>query len=337
MPTGSVLDRGADLLHGELTDAYALTHAVLHATDCGLLQPRNDRPASSVADDAEALLGAALACGNLDVAAELLWTWPMLGLPLSPGARYALAELDRAEATHGFLPGPEHDPAVAAALCPADRSTYVIQTSYHTAVAGAVLAAALLRDRGRRPAAPAGRPASAAGRAHRRMPTRSPSSATPTARGPTRCAAVRWPSGWAAPSWWSAPSCAPLPPGATPRGCTRSWPGRPSTGWAHLPSVRQGAALLRAGGPGRGPAGHPRQLSAGQLRSRASAQLEVAVVDPAQPGDRHVVDVALHHPPRPVLPLARQQVRGPLHVPRGEVEQRPLPHLAARRSAASRR
>ena len=135
---------------------------MLHATDCGLLAPRSDRPASSVADDAEALLGAALAGGNLDVAAELLWTWPMLDLPLSPGARYALAELDRAEATHGFLPGPAHDPAVAAPLSPADRSTYVIQTSYHTAVAGAVLAAALLRHAADADRAPAGaRPASA--------------------------------------------------------------------------------------------------------------------------------------------------------------------------------
>ena len=39
LPGGSVLERGADLLHGELTDAYGLTHAVLHASDCGLAAP----------------------------------------------------------------------------------------------------------------------------------------------------------------------------------------------------------------------------------------------------------------------------------------------------------
>ena len=245
VPAGSVLERGADLLNGDLSDAYALTHAVLHATDCGLLAPRSARPASSVADDAEALLGAALACGNLDVAAALLWTWPMLDLPLSPGARYALAELDRAEATLGFLPGPEHDRAVSASLKPADRSTYVIQTSYHTAVAGAVLAAALLRrteDADRAPAA--ARPASA----RRAAPTADadPLPLLRHADGP----------------WAAALRTRPLPERVA---CTELLVGAElgtaaarrdiaqvhvvvawatEHGWAHLPSVRQAAALL---------------------------------------------------------------------------------------------
>ena len=253
VPAGSVLERGADLLHGDLTDAYALTHAVLHATDCGLLAPRTDRPASSVADDAEALLGAALACGNLDVAAELLWTWPMLGLPLSPGARYALAELDRAEATHGFLPGPEHDPAVAAAsLSPADRSTYVIQTSYHTAVAGAVLAAALLRaaDADRAPAG--ARPASA--RRAAPTPDADPLPLLVHADGPWAAALRRRPLA-------DRVACTELVVGAELRtAAARRDPAQvhdvvawaAEHGWAHLPSVRQGAALLR-GWPGSRP------------------------------------------------------------------------------------
>ena len=245
VPTGSVLERGADLLHGDLSDAHTLTHAVLHATDCGLLAPRSERPASSVADDAEALLGAALAGGDLDVAAELLWTWPMLDLPLSPGARYALAELDRAEATHGFLPGPAHDPAAAASLSPADRSTYVIQTSYHTAVAGAVLAAALLRHAADADRAPAGaRPASA----RRAEPTADadPLHLLRHADGP-----------WAA-ALRSRPlpdrvACTELLVGAELRtAAARRDPAQVHVvvtwaaehGWAHLPSVRQGAALL---------------------------------------------------------------------------------------------
>lgn len=249
VPTGSVLERGADLLHGELTDAYALTHAVLHATDCGLLAPRSLRPAALVADDAEALLGAALACGNLDVAAELLWTWPMLDLPLSSGARYALDQLDRAEATHGFLPGPEHDPVVAAGLIPPDRSTYVVQTSYHTAVAGAILAAALLRTSatdGDACAPTAGATASA-----RR------GTGTPTQDADPLPLLVHADGPWAA-----ALRARPLPERA---GCTAlligaelrtaaahrdparvhqvvAWAAE--HGWAHLPSVRQGAALL---------------------------------------------------------------------------------------------
>jgi hypothetical protein len=245
VPTGSVLERGADLLQGDLTDAYALTHAVLHATDCGLLAPRTDRPASSVADDAEALLGAALACDNLDVAAELLWTWPMLDLPLSPGARYALTELDRAEATSGFLPGPEHDIAVAASLSPADRSTYVIQTSYHTAVAGAILAAALLRRSADGDRAPAGAfPASARHAAPAAQAD--PLPLLQHADGPWAAALRRRPLA-------ERVACTDLVLGAELRTAAArhdvaqvhhlvGWAAE--HGWAHLPSVRQGAGLL---------------------------------------------------------------------------------------------
>lgn len=245
VPAGSVLERGADLLHGDLTDAYALTHAVLHASDCGLVCPRTVRPAGSVAQDAQALLGAALACDNLDVAAELLWTWPMLDLPLSPGARYALAELDRAEATHGFLPGPEYDPAVAAALSPSDRSTYVIQTSYHTAVAGALLAAALLRSTHTHGGAPsASRPAS--GRRTAPTPDADPLPLLRHADGPWVVALRCRPLG-------DRIACTELLVGAELRtAAARRDPARvhlvvawaAEHGWAHLPSVRQAAALL---------------------------------------------------------------------------------------------
>ncbi len=245
VPTGSVLQRGADLLHGELTDAYVLTHAVLHATDCGLLPPRLDRPAAGVTDEAEALLGAALACDNLDIAGELLWTWPMLGEPLGPGARYALAELDRAEATYGFLPGPEHDPAVAAGLCPAERSTYVIQTSYHTGVVGGVLAAALLRSEQTGVPAPTRR-----GTASRR-------GADPTADADPlpllELADGPWADDLRARPLAQRTPCTPLVLGAELRTATaRRDPARvhhvvawaAAHDWAHLPSVRQGAALL---------------------------------------------------------------------------------------------
>ena len=173
----------------------------------------------------------------------------MLDVPLSAGARYALAELDRAEATHGFLPGPEHDATVAAGLGPADRSTYVIQTSYHTALVGAILAAALLRTAGPG-TAPAPRRTPRArhpldGPAPRRMPTRSPSSGS--ADGP-----------WAA-ALRSLPlpervACAELVLGAELRtAAARRDPARvhdvvawaAAHGLAHLPSVHQGAALLR--------------------------------------------------------------------------------------------
>ena len=245
VPPGSVLQRGADLLHGELTDAYGLTHAVLHATDCGLLPPRLDRPAAGIADEAEALLGAALASANLDVAGELLWTWPMLGTPLGPTARYALAELTRAEATHGFVPGPEHDPALAAGLCPADRSTYVIQTSYHTGVVAGVLAAALLRSARTTAPAPTGR-GTASGRGRDQCADADPV----TLLGPADGA---WADAMRALPLAERMPCTPLVLGAELRTATaRRDPARvrdlvawaAAHDWAHLPSVRQGAALL---------------------------------------------------------------------------------------------
>ena len=172
----------------------------------------------------------------------------------------ARASSPAAEATHGFLPGPEHDPAVAAGLDPAERSTYVIATSYHTAVVGAILAAALLRTPGRRhrrpdnprgrhprgpppPPPPPGPPLP--GRPPRRPArTRCPSSGSPTARGSTRCVPLP-PTRRAA--------CTPLLLGAELRtAAARRDPARvhhvvawaAEHGWAHLPSVRQGAALL---------------------------------------------------------------------------------------------
>ncbi|HSO65931.1 MAG TPA: hypothetical protein VLQ78_12600 [Ornithinibacter sp.] len=258
LPAGSVLHRGADLLHGELTDAYGLTHAVLHASDCGLASVRTARPAPAVADDAEALLGAALAVGNLDVAAELLWTWPMLGVPLGAGARHGLAELARAEATHGFLPGPEHEPIVAAGLAPADRSTYVIQTSYHTAVVGGILAAALLRTG--RPVPPGrGVPH---GRPTRRDAAASARPTTATSPGPVAgadplpllvLADGHWADALRAAPPARRAACAPLVLGAELRtAAARHDPARvhhlvawaADHGWSHLPSVRQGATLL---------------------------------------------------------------------------------------------
>lgn len=247
LPAGSVLRRGADLLHGALTDACALTHAVLHASDCGLARPpRGARPASAVADDAEALLGAALAAADLDVAGELLWTWPMLGLPLSAGASHAMAELDRAEAVHGFLPGPEHDPTVATGLPPADRSTYVIQTSYHTAVVGGILAAALLR-----PSGSGGGDGTASARAAGTAPVRPRPDADPLPL--LVLADGRWADALRSASPTRRAACTPLVLGAELRtAAARRDPARVhhvvawavDHGWSHLPSVAQGATLL---------------------------------------------------------------------------------------------
>ena len=192
-------------------------------------------------------------------------------------------------------PGPSTTPSSPPRCTPADRSTYVIQTSYHTAVAGAILAAALLRrtTATRRP-----------GRAtHRPRPD------PPTPLDPSRSSARRRPVGR------RAAAAAPLRAGglhrarARCRAAHRRRPARPRTG-ARRRRVggrpRAGRTCRRCGRARpllarvarvAAAAGHrsPAEPARGPLRS---AQLEVAVVDPAQPGDQHVVHVALHHPPR---------------------------------------
>ena len=134
-----------DLLHGDLTEAYAFTHAVLHATDQGRWRVPLG---SEVAGRARALLATALLADNDDVAAELLWTWPLLGLPTDPAAAAVQDLLATGVDRLGFLPGPTWDPGrdeAQATASSADRELYRLQTSYHTTLAWGLTCAAELR------------------------------------------------------------------------------------------------------------------------------------------------------------------------------------------------
>jgi len=138
-----------DHLAGTTDDAYAFTHAILYASDHGRRRVALPRPAERVTGDAEAILAVALDAGNHDVAAEALWTWPMLGLdwtPLAARARELLTAVSRA---HGFLPGPGFDAGVHERLPLPERDRYVLRTSYHTTLVHGLLLASIL-DRGRR-------------------------------------------------------------------------------------------------------------------------------------------------------------------------------------------
>src|SRR5687768_1656490 len=113
--------------------------------DAGLVWPRS---LEDIARDAEAALAAAFDADNLDLAAELIWTWPMLRLQWSPVATFGFGILAAAQDLHGFLPGPGYSAGDYERL-PSDlRDEYVLRTSYHTTlvmgfVCGAALRAAL--------------------------------------------------------------------------------------------------------------------------------------------------------------------------------------------------
>lgn len=145
--TDSALAWEFDHLSGTTDDAYAFTHAILYATDHGRNEADLPRPIEQIEADADAMLAVALDAGNHDLATEMLWTWPMLGLDWSPLAATAhdfLAGIARRE---GFLPGPGFDQTVCDELPAEQRDLYILQTSYHTTfVHGMLVAAVRVRD-----------------------------------------------------------------------------------------------------------------------------------------------------------------------------------------------
>jgi len=185
-----------DHLAGTTEDAYAFTHAILYASDHGRTRVALPRPVEEIVGDADAILAVALDAGNHDVAAEVLWTWPMLGLPWTPLAAEASAFLAQVSAECGFLPGPGFEPSVHQRLPLPERDAYVLQTSYHTTlVHGLLLAATRDLQAGRGPGSP-------------RRPSR-PMTTAPARRAGDAVAALLQPRS-IAQAWWT--RFAALPP-----------------------------------------------------------------------------------------------------------------------------
>ena len=123
--------RPLDALGSSTSDLYAFTHVVLYASDMGRNPIKLPRAASEIVADAEAGLAAAIDAENFDLAAELLWTWPMLGLPWSPAAIFCFGLLAEVQDRNGFLPGPGYSARNCADLPEDERDDYVLRTSYH--------------------------------------------------------------------------------------------------------------------------------------------------------------------------------------------------------------
>ena len=133
-----------DALAFRLHDIYAFTHVVLYASDMGRRAAQWPRPLRDVIGDVDAALAIAIDAENFDVAAELIWTWPMLRLPWSPAASFSFRVLSAVQDAHGFLPGPEYSDEERDSMPEDLRDEYVLRTSYHaTLVMGFACAAAL--------------------------------------------------------------------------------------------------------------------------------------------------------------------------------------------------
>lgn len=137
--------RPLDVLGSTTDDLYTFTHVVLYGSDMGRRPGGWPRPTAEIAADAEAALAAAIDAGNFDLAAELLWTWPMLGLPWSPAAAFGFGILAAAQDEHGFLPGPGYSADACAQLAEDLRGEHVLRTSYHATLVMGILCAAALR------------------------------------------------------------------------------------------------------------------------------------------------------------------------------------------------
>jgi hypothetical protein len=141
----SQLGSRLDALSGTRADAYAITHAVMFASDFGARPVALPRPRAAVLADLESALAASLDSDDYDVAGEVLACWPMLRLPWTPAAAFGLRVLTAAEDEAGQLPTPLLSPERFRRLDAAGRTSYALAATYHASYVMGLLAAALLR------------------------------------------------------------------------------------------------------------------------------------------------------------------------------------------------
>jgi hypothetical protein len=134
-----------DVLGSSTMDLYAFTHVILYASDMGHRAATWPRPLDAIVADAEAALAVALDADNFDLAAELLWTWPMLGLPWSPVAGFGYQVLIDAADEAGFLPGPDLTQSSAENAVKEADDGLALRTSYHATLALGIFCSAALR------------------------------------------------------------------------------------------------------------------------------------------------------------------------------------------------
>lgn len=143
------LNRPLDIIGCRREDAYGLTHILMYATNFGL-NPEGLRQNPSFAiHQAHSLLAKCIETEDYDLACELLLFWPYTGTKMSHEADFALNLLHDVESSVGHLPCSNTDPQYILKISGLERERYVIASSYHTIYVMGVLAAAMLKQRGR--------------------------------------------------------------------------------------------------------------------------------------------------------------------------------------------
>ena len=143
--SATALVRGVNPLTGTRDDLYALTHALLYATDFGNHPLDPALPTEGVLPLVRSLLARTLDEDDFDLAGELLLTWPFLKAPWDASAGLALQVLWDVERRVGILPSLSIDHAEFESLPEGSRSHYLTAVSYHTAFVMGLLCAVLLQ------------------------------------------------------------------------------------------------------------------------------------------------------------------------------------------------
>lgn len=134
-----------DLLHTTTNDVYAFTHALLYASGNGTNDLKR-LETESINFKAEAMLAKCLDEENYDLAGELVLTWPLLELPWSATAVFALRVLTGVEDEAGLLPSPSIDLDVLDRLAGEEKKEHLYAATYHTVYVMGLVCSAILKQ-----------------------------------------------------------------------------------------------------------------------------------------------------------------------------------------------
>jgi hypothetical protein len=139
----SPLCTGVDLLKATWDDAYALTHALVYATDFGRVSLPDHIDRHHLLGTAEAIAVKALDEDDLDLLAEVLMAPAILKVDWTPTLSFAWEVLERVWKEFGFVPGPGIPPAEGDETR-IQKVRRVLGTVYHTTFAAGICCATLI-------------------------------------------------------------------------------------------------------------------------------------------------------------------------------------------------
>jgi hypothetical protein len=152
----SLLSHPLSILTSRREQVYALTHIMFYVSDFGFSSASLPRNRGRLAGQSRSLLARFLEAEDYDLSAELLLTWPFMGVRWDAASSFAFRVLAAAESAAGMLPCGNVDLQRLSTLSGAEQSRYALGRSYHTALVMGLLCATLLRPSWRPPVGPTG-------------------------------------------------------------------------------------------------------------------------------------------------------------------------------------